>query len=271
MSVSFERPLLDEAGPPSDTSEDLEYEPKVTFLSRRARKCRSKRCISPLVALAISTGVFIVGLQSVIIWKLWRQQPSNSLDVIGEINGLVPPVGIKPKLFAPDPSFDPFNSTAQGWLDVMPKGGGFVTVEGWEGKAVPKPIHTHGKDMYNVAVFHQIHCLHMLAEEFNNLLVGQHIGDTSHIKSKWNGGHGGHGGDADKDLMMWHLKHCFEYLKESLTCCADTALEGQKSDTDLPATDGFGAHHVCRNFDEVMSWTEANRVSDQEGYPHGTA
>jgi hypothetical protein len=72
-------------------------------------------------------------------------------------------------------------------------------------------------------------------------------------------------------MKMAHVRHCFEYIKSSLTCCADTALEGQKSDSDLPGTDGVGSYHNCRNFDEVFSWAEVNSPSAQSGYPSNTA
>ena len=146
-----------------------------------------------------------------------------------------------------------------------------MPIKDWQGQTLPEPIHTHGKDLYNVAVFHQMHCLHMLAEEFSNLIEGRSMSDT---RSKRSGNNGRRGSDhdiEDEDLMMWHIRHCFEYIKTSLTCCADTALEGQKKDTELPATDGFGAYHMCRNFDSVFDWADLHRASDQTGYPHGTA
>ncbi|RFU72107.1 hypothetical protein TARUN_10150 [Trichoderma arundinaceum] len=187
------------------------------------------------------------------------------------MNRLVASVGTETRLFEPDPTFNPLNASDQGWESVMPMGGGFVTIQDWQGKDLPKPIHSRGKDLYSISVFHQLHCLHMLAEEFSNLLEGRTMGGTAMKQAT----HRRHGSsmeeEMDKDLMMWHIGHCFDYLKSSLTCCADTALEGQKSDTEEPATDGFGARHVCRNFDQVYQWAETHRASDQTGYPHGTA
>jgi hypothetical protein len=144
-------------------------------------------------------------------------------------------------------------------------GGGFVTVEDWKGKSLPAPIHTRGKDMYNIAVFHQLHCLHTLAEEFGHLLAGRRTGHNHEGRSSSSMGKGE---GEDEDAMMVHIRHCFEYIKTSLTCCADTALEGQKADIDQPAADGFGSHHVCRNFDAVFDWAQTHRASDQMGYPH---
>jgi hypothetical protein len=42
-------------------------------------------------------------------------------------------------------------------------------------------------------------------------------------------------------------------------------------ETNEPATDGFGAYHMCRDFDEVFDWAEEHRSSQQTGYGHGTA
>lgn len=123
--------------------------------------------------------------------------------------------------------------------------------------------------MYNIAVFHQLHCLHTLAEEFGNLLAGRH-GGHGHDQAAGGGSSSsmGEDGETGADAMMVHVQHCFEYIKASLTCCADTALEGQKADIDRPAADGFGSHHVCRNFDAVFDWAETHRASGQTGYPH---
>lgn len=105
------------------------------------------------------------------------------------------------------------------------------------------------------------HCLHILSEEFSNLLAYRESGKTNPS------GHGGHGGSKG-GTMVEHILHCFEYIKMSLTCAADTTLEGQKKDLQGPGTDGFGAVHQCRNFDDVFNWAEMHRASDQTGYPH---
>ena len=88
MSLSLERPLLDKAGPSSEASEDLEYKPKSHFLPRYGRNSRPSRCLSPLIVLAIGTGILILEFQVVLLWKLWRQ-PGHP-EVLGEVNGLVP-------------------------------------------------------------------------------------------------------------------------------------------------------------------------------------
>ncbi|ETS75355.1 hypothetical protein PFICI_12299 [Pestalotiopsis fici W106-1] len=255
MRKSSERPLLSIASSSSTApSDDFEYEVDRTISRHERRRRRKAQIVTLCRNTLIGVLLLVVMLQTAILHSTWLQ--SKDPRPLEEFNSLVPSVGSKVKIFKADPSFEPLNATDASWMKVMPAGGGFISVDDWSDKSLPPPIRSRDKNLYNIAVFHQLHCLHMLAEEFSNLLG--------------NNKHHGHE-DMSDDLMMWHVSHCFEYLKNSLTCCADTALEGQKSDTDEPATDGFGAYHVCRDFETVFDFARKHRISDQGGYPHGTA
>lgn len=59
-----------------------------------------------------------------------------------------------------------------------------------------------------------------------------------------------------------HVDHCFRYLRQSLLCCGDTALEGQDPNTDTQGTDGTGAVHMCKDYDAIRDWAERNRIVD---------
>jgi hypothetical protein len=59
-----------------------------------------------------------------------------------------------------------------------------------------------------------------------------------------------------------HVDHCFDYLRNSLLCCGDTALEGRAKD-DPASTLGLGAIHVCKNIDEIIRFSEDHRPSDE--------
>ncbi len=61
-----------------------------------------------------------------------------------------------------------------------------------------------------------------------------------------------------------HVDHCFRYLRQSILCASDTALEGQDPNTKEAGTDGIGAIHMCKNFDEIFNWAESNRVVDSK-------
>lgn len=55
-----------------------------------------------------------------------------------------------------------------------------------------------------------------------------------------------------------HVDHCFRYLRQSLICCGDTALEGSYPNTDAASTDGTGSIHVCEDFAVIRSWGDSN-------------
>ncbi len=65
--------------------------------------------------------------------------------------------------------------------------------------------------------------------------------------------------------LGWHVNHCFEYLRQSIMCCADTALEGDQ--TTFPkgfvGSDGWDAKHVCKDYRQVYRYLEDNRADDK--------
>ena len=65
--------------------------------------------------------------------------------------------------------------------------------------------------------------------------------------------------------MAWHVNHCFEYLRQSIMCCGDTALEGQQ--TTFPdgwvGSDGWDAKHVCKDYRQVYRHLEEHRYDNQ--------
>ena len=64
----------------------------------------------------------------------------------------------------------------------------------------------------------------------------------------------------------WHVGHCFEYLRQSIMCCGDVALEG--AETTFPpgqgGSDGWDAKHVCKDYRQVYDYLEANRANNDE-------
>ncbi|KAM3504765.1 hypothetical protein MY10362_003374 [Beauveria mimosiformis] len=94
---------------------------------------------------------------------------------------------------------------------------------------------------------------------YNDLTAGSTEGqeDDAH-----HGDHGDHGRRGPKSHR--HVDHCFRYLRQSLLCCGDTALEGQDPNTDKAATNGVGAVHMCKDFEAIRSWAEDNRLVDDK-------
>ena len=65
--------------------------------------------------------------------------------------------------------------------------------------------------------------------------------------------------------MAWHVGHCFEYLRQSIMCCGDMALEGEQ--TTFPegwrGSDGWDAKHVCKDYSQVYNYLTDNRENDK--------
>lgn len=139
-------------------------------------------------------------------------------------------------------------------------GGGFIEADNWERyqKTLPPAIHDHGKNAFTVAAFHQIHCLHYILTEFNILL-------ESHQDKGGRQEHDHTRGGLDTEAID-HVGHCFHYLRSSLMCCGDTALEGQASDTHQLGTLGEGSYHVCKAYGKIQAWAETSRASDAHGF-----
>jgi hypothetical protein len=107
---------------------------------------------------------------------------------------------------------------------------------------------TGNKTIYTIAVFHEVHCLMHISAYIDKLVM--------QIRNK----------DLTLDeSAIGHNDHCFNYLRNALMCCGDTTLEGQsqaKMFENVSGTDGTGAVHVCRNYDEISAYAERKRVVD---------
>ena len=68
---------------------------------------------------------------------------------------------------------------------------------------------------------------------------------------------------TNHDHDVEHVKHCFEYLRQSIMCAVDTSLEPFK--WEIHGVDGFGHGRRCRNYEGVFQWAEKFRASDVDG------
>jgi hypothetical protein len=107
--------------------------------------------------------------------------------------------------------------------------------------------------VYAIAVFHQLHCLYHLAGFIDKMTMKIRDGDYAALDEK----------------KLLHNDHCFNYLRNALTCCGDTTLEGQAQSPGFegPGTDGTGGVHVCRKYDEIVAWAEKKKITDSRDDP----
>lgn len=173
---------------------------------------------------------------------------SNSSDVFLPMLDL-PPLGKMNRVFEPeetDYSIAPNNHTRQAWMDLFPKGKGYVSMSSIKSVGPVADFVQHqssdGTGRFCIAAFHQLHCLYLIYEDFYAAL------------------------DGTLTEPGMHFSHCLDYLRESIMCSADTTLEPFKGKFDAGGggngVDGTGSVHQCRDFVQVYEWAERFRYND---------
>ncbi|KAF2435397.1 hypothetical protein EJ08DRAFT_692646 [Tothia fuscella] len=140
------------------------------------------------------------------------------------------------------------DSILQNWASTMPLGRGFILVNHsstypalsapWHLKSLP------GADGYSIAYLHQFHCLYMIMRSHGDAKFGR----RSH----------------DEDMER-HVTHCYDYLRQSIFCAGDAAMEGKSRVEGLEMTDGWGDMHVCKDPSVMGQWVLDHRFSNKKG------
>ncbi|KAG5938707.1 hypothetical protein E4U53_007954 [Claviceps sorghi] len=126
------------------------------------------------------------------------------------------------------------------WKALMPEGMGIVTVRNTTSlPALPRLDRSRNEQNAMVSVYHQLHCLYRTRTGYFAAVAG----NISH---------------SDLD----HLSHCWDYLRQSVMCSADTTLEWMGSTPDQDGTTGWGYQHKCRDWSAIFSWAQENRRID---------
>ncbi|KAF1815938.1 hypothetical protein P152DRAFT_202628 [Eremomyces bilateralis CBS 781.70] len=149
----------------------------------------------------------------------------NTMASISAPSGSITTVMKYNRTFSDPPSED----TSQAWNGIYPKGVGFVQ----HPTLAPEPS--------GLSVFHQLHCLDALRIAYYTALQGHPSHPTSHA-------------DHNEHDDPHHVRHCFDYIRQSLMCHADTNLE--PVDPKLGGTTGWGSPKTCRDYHSVKQWAK---------------
>jgi hypothetical protein len=60
-----------------------------------------------------------------------------------------------------------------------------------------------------------------------------------------------------------HIRHCFDYIRQTIMCAADTNLE--VLDHETHKTSGWGQPRICRDYGSVFNWAEKWANSSDTG------
>ncbi|MDI1485618.1 MAG: hypothetical protein OHK93_003807 [Ramalina farinacea] len=159
-----------------------------------------------------------------------NDEESLSCGVLNFADFMTPPGNVRyPMVYNLTYTREPTDETNAAWDAMFPTGVGFVK-------------HPEiSPELSGIAVFHELHCVNMLRVGYYAALNGN-IAEMQHIH------------DHNKRPDPHHLRHCFDYLRQSLICNADTNLE--PVDFELGGVTGWKFERTCRNFDKVKEWAE---------------
>ncbi|KAF5876766.1 uncharacterized protein Bfra_003172 [Botrytis fragariae] len=138
-------------------------------------------------------------------------------------------------------SYPPSNTTDAAWNGLfMTKGdGGFFN-------------HPYVKgERATLSVLHQLHCLDGIRHIY---YLNNDAATTGTVLL-----------DEELDLHMRrsHMRHCIDFLRQSLMCCGDSSIE--RVNPELKGVTGWGTEHMCTNWEELQEWVGERQRLDREG------
>ncbi|KAK2600048.1 hypothetical protein QQS21_005212 [Conoideocrella luteorostrata] len=191
---------------------------------------KAARLYCVIISLALLCGALLAGL-IVVIRQKQAMEPKRSASWL-------PPEALIETIFRPDTAYggEQSKESEKAWMALMPKGMGIVTVQNTLALPdAPKLDPTTNTQDAMISVYHQLHCLYRTRSGYFTALSGNVT-----------------------DMDLGHLSHCWDYLRQSIMCSADTTLEWLEPPEEHGTT-GWGYQHKCRDFSAISSWAEENR------------
>ncbi|KAH9828457.1 hypothetical protein Tdes44962_MAKER02375 [Teratosphaeria destructans] len=144
----------------------------------------------------------------------------------------------------------PENDTA--WSSISPPGDGFVLFPNRTRDAYGLPL---GKpapqgDVYDISLFHQLHCLVSMREHL--LMLQASIGRENQAQVM----------EVLIRPQEQHVWHCFDYLRQAVMCAGDMTVEWPRTEEDGSrfAVDGWGITHQCADWVSRFAFVVVTRV-----------
>ncbi|PLB51575.1 hypothetical protein P170DRAFT_461780 [Aspergillus steynii IBT 23096] len=147
------------------------------------------------------------------------------------------------KTFGADPQTD--NTTVAAWDSLLPAINPYPVLGNKQTVGQSSVRYPPGsQNIYTLSVAHQLHCLWSIHQNYYSAVHGAP--------------------DRQGDHIAAHMRHCFDYLRQSLICASDSTLE--PVDTKLGGVTGWGSERVCRDYAALSEWAEGRRVSNARGF-----
>jgi len=239
-----------------NSSLEVELEPFLStpFLESHSSRFYSRwyRNIKPNSSILLSLLFCFIFLLGLLLGRASSQYSSSlSRETGGSLlstPGNVHQVWQHNVTYSQFPTLDSENA----WNALAPVGRGFIT----HPRIAPF--------VSNIAAFHQLHCLHALLLSHYALEAEVRTLKAGNASSGREGSEGGFSFEfLGREIDTYHSQHCFDYLRRSIMCAADTNLE--VVDAETLVVNGWGQTKICRDYDAVLRFAERWRNSNDTG------
>lgn len=215
-----------------DGSLTTELPRSQTLRGRWKARYATSLILQNLLIILVGCVGFILGI--LVSWE--QKPPGSAMNTVPRVS-----IGQSVQVFSYNESFVA-PPTTRGelepiWDSLLPNGLGYVK----------NPLITANRSV--ISVFHQMHCLYTLRRAFYST-------SASDLE------------DFDFGIdRMEHAAHCFEYLRQSLMCSADSTLEpAAVSSSAKNGLLGWGFRRQCHDYDALKDWAETWRAFDAHGF-----
>ncbi|KAL9058555.1 MAG: hypothetical protein Q9162_001710 [Coniocarpon cinnabarinum] len=183
--------------------------------------------------------------------------PSKALEYPQLLRTPVPPIPMEVRNFERDPLYAdrPNPDSDAAWNHLLPNGRGFVFIQDWEDYNLEPGEETAWSPIYSVALFHQLHCLGVIRKTYWKMIDHYHANDTEFMDELVENLLGPEGE---------HAHHCFDYLRQTIQCAGDMAMEWPRVEPDTGlrfAVDGWHIPHECKSWDHIVDYMDKNHFN----------
>ncbi|KAF2421034.1 hypothetical protein EJ08DRAFT_526987 [Tothia fuscella] len=252
--AAYDRVVDEESKPLHVASSDSENEHQTTAeiyaLNRAVLK--TNLYLRIVIGLLSATLFALLFLQSPATYKTFKELKKKPI-----LKTPVPEIPMQKTIFRENELYSarPNATTDAAWDALLPPGRGFVFVPDHEKYDLPEGEDTPWGMIYSVAVFHQMHCLGQLRRftwMFLDAIVANDT-DTQRgiVKLFHEGNHAS------------HVHHCFDYLRQTISCAGDMTMEWPRTEKDGRkfAVDGWEIPHECKSQDAIMDYMDKNHFN----------
>ncbi|KAJ5797337.1 uncharacterized protein N7503_006633 [Penicillium pulvis] len=217
---------------PSSSQKEVNYQPLASDEPEALTSSLAKPpSLSSRAAVTIVPVVVTFTIALILGWLTGQHFSDRKWD------GLISPPGNVEVVFEHDLLFSerPTPESEAAWNSLIPVGRGFV----------------HHPEIApfisNLAVFHQLHCLHAIVVSYYTAIEDADVARGGQRPDEFLE-------ETGTRMAQSHVRHCFDYIRQTLMCGADTNLE--VLDYETRATSGWGQKRQCRSYHEVYEWAE---------------